>query len=153
MADKKKEEQTLDAVQAQAGAEGTANASDGYSAAGLNSRKDVEDALTNASYKPGQSVTDAAQALKEWQANRPKDYQSNYQEKIDQLLDQLLQRQSFQYSYTQDPLYRQYEQTYLQNAHNASADAAAQAAALTGGYGSSYAASVASRPTSSRSGR
>ena len=87
MADKKKEEQTLDAVQAQAGAEGTANASDGYSAAGLNSRKDVEDALTNASYKPGQSVTDAAQALKEWQANRPKDYQSNYQEKIDQLLD------------------------------------------------------------------
>ena len=143
MADKKKEEQTLDAVQAQAGAEGTANASDGYSAAGLNSRKDVEDALTNASYKPGQSVTDAAQALKEWQANRPKDYQSNYQEKIDQLLDQLLQRQSFQYSYTQDPLYRQYEQTYLQNAHNASADAAAQAAALTGGYGSSYAASVA----------
>lgn len=143
MADKKKEEQTLDAVQAQAGAEGTANASDGYSAAGLNSRKDVEDALTNASYKPGQSVTDAAQALKEWQANRPKDYQSNYQEKIDQLLDQLLQRQSFQYSYTQDPLYRQYEQTYLQNARNASADAAAQAAALTGGYGSSYAASVA----------
>ena len=59
MADKKKEEQTLDAVQAQAGAEGTANASDGYSAAGLNSRKDVEDALANASYKPGQSVTDA----------------------------------------------------------------------------------------------
>ena len=143
MADKKKEEQTLDAVQAQAGAEGTANASDGYSAAGLNSRKDVEDALTNASYKPGQSVTDAAQALKEWQANRPKDYQSNYQEKIDQLLDQLLQRQNFQYSYTQDPLYRQYEQTYLQNARNASADAAAQAAALTGGYGSSYAASAA----------
>ena len=94
MADKKKEEQTLDAVQAQAGAEGTANASDGYSAAGLNSRKDVEDALTNASYKPGQSVTDAAQALKEWQANRPKDYQSNYQEKIDQLLDQLLQRRA-----------------------------------------------------------
>ncbi|MBD4491315.1 cell envelope biogenesis protein TolA, partial [Xanthomonas citri pv. citri] len=49
----------------------------------------------------------------------------------------------FQYSYTKDPLYRQYEQNYLQNAHNASADAAAQAAALTGGYGSSYAASVA----------
>ena len=88
MADKKKEEQTLDAVQAQAGAEGTANASDGYSAAGLNSRKDVEDALANASYKPGQSVTDAAQALKEWQANRPKDYQSNYQEKIAQLVNE-----------------------------------------------------------------
>ena len=82
-------------------------------------------------------------ALKEWQANRPGDYQSSYQERIDQLLNQLLQRESFQYSYTKDPLYRQYEQNYLQNAHNASADAAAQAAALTGGYGSSYATSAA----------
>ena len=93
MADKKKEEQTLAAVQAQAGAEGTANASDGYSAAGLNSRKDVEDALANASYKPGQSVTAAARALKEWQANRPKDYQRKYQEKIDQLVVDLVRRQ------------------------------------------------------------
>ena len=89
------------------------------------------------------TVTDAADALKEWQANRPGDYQSSYQERIDQLLNQLLQRESFQYSYTKDPLYRQYEQNYLQNAHNASADAAAQAAALTGGYGSSYATSAA----------
>ena len=51
--------------------------------------------------------------------------------------------EQLQYSYAQDPLYRQYAQQYTQNAHNASADAAAQAAALTGGYGSSYAASVA----------
>ena len=55
----------------------------------------------------------------------------------------LLERENFQYSYTRDPLYRQYEQLYTQNAHNASADAAAQAAALTGGYGSSYATSAA----------
>ena len=46
-------------------------------------------------------------------------------------------------SLSRDPLYRQYEQLYTQNAHNASADAAAQAAALTGGYGSSYATSAA----------
>ena len=88
-------------------------------------------------------MTSAENALKEWQTNRPGDYESRYQDKIDQLLGQLLQRGSFQYSYTKDPLYRQYEQNYLQNAHNASADAAAQAAALTGGYGSSYAASAA----------
>lgn len=58
-------------------------------------------------------------------------------------MEQLLARENFQYSYEKDPLYRQYEQLYTQNAHNASADAAAQAVALTGGYGSSYAASAA----------
>ena len=135
MANKKKEEEVLGTVQPAV--------QSNYSAEGLNSRQDVENALTNASYQPGQAVNDAAAALKEWQDNRPKDYQSNYQDKIDSLLGQLLQRQTFQYSYTQDPLYRQYEQAYLQNAHNASADAAAQAAALTGGYGSSYATSAA----------
>ncbi len=59
------------------------------------------------------------------------------------LLERLLERKNFGYSYTRDPLYRQYAQLYTQNAHNASADAAAQAAALTGGYGSSYATSAA----------
>ena len=88
-------------------------------------------------------MTDAANALKQWQDSRPKDYQSSYQGKIDDLLGQLLARENFAYSYTQDPLYHQYAQLYTQNAHNASADAAAQAAALTGGYGSSYATSAA----------
>lgn len=99
--------------------------------------------MANVSYRPGQQVTDAADALKQWQQNRPADYQSSYQDKINSLLGQLLERENFQYSYTRDPLYRQYEQLYTQNAHNASADAAAQAAALTGGYGSSYATSAA----------
>ncbi len=142
MANKKKQDDVLAAVQAQTEG-GQPAVQSSYSAAGLGSRSDVENALANASYKPSQTVTDAADALKEWQANRPGDYQSSYQERIDQLLNQLLQRNTFQYSYTRDPLYRQYEQNYLQNAYNASADAAAQAAALTGGYGSSYAASVA----------
>ena len=143
MANKKKQDEALAAVQAQTEENGLSAAQSGYSAAGLGSRAEVENALANASYKPSQTVTSAENALKEWQANRPDDYESRYQDKIDQLLGQLLQRGSFQYSYTKDPLYRQYEQNYLQNAHNASADAAAQAAALTGGYGSSYAASVA----------
>ena len=142
MANKKKQDEALAAVQAQTEENALSAAQSGYSAAGLGSRAEVENALANASYKPSQTVTSAENALKEWQTNRPGDYESRYQDKIDQLLGQLLQRGSFQYSYTKDPLYRQYEQNYLQNAHNASADAAAQAA-LTGGYGSSYAASVA----------
>lgn len=139
MASKKKEELLQPDVQTQA----QPAAQPAYSTEGLNSRADVEKAMANASYRPGQQVTDAADALKQWQQNRPADYQSSYQDKINSLLGQLLERENFQYSYTRDPLYRQYEQLYTQNAHNASADAAAQAAALTGGYGSSYAASVA----------
>lgn len=139
MASKKKEELLQPEVQTQA----QPAAQSTYSAEGLNSRADVEKTMANASYRPGQQVTDAADALKQWQQNRPADYQSSYQDKINSLLGQLLERENFQYSYTRDPLYRQYEQLYTQNAHNASADAAAQAAALTGGYGSSYATSAA----------
>ena len=103
----------------------------------------MENALASAEYRPSQEVTDAASDLKQWQANRPGDYESAYQGKIDGLMDDLLNRKEFSYSYGADPLYRQYAQLYTQNAQNASADAAAQAAALTGGYGSSYATSVA----------
>ena len=136
MATKKKQEQEF-AAQAQPAVQS------GYSAQGLGSRADVENALANSSYKPSQTVSDAEAALRDWQAKRPEDYQSSYQSRIDELLGRLLGRESFQYNYTKDPLYRQYQQAYLQNAHNASADAAAQAASLTGGYGSSYAASAA----------
>ncbi|MGN0708383.1 MAG: cell envelope biogenesis protein TolA [Faecalibacterium sp.] len=114
-----------------------------YSTAGLNSRSDVEQALANAQYQQSQAVTDAADELKQWQAQRPDSYQSSYRDSIEELLGKLMSRNSFQYSYTQDPLYRQYAENYIQNAHNASADAAALASALTGGYGSSYAVSAA----------
>ena len=109
MANRKKKDEALAVVQAQTEGSGQPAVQSGYSAAGLESRSEVENALANSSYKPSQTVTDAADALKEWQANRPGDYQSSYQERIDQLLNQLLQRESFQYSYTKDPLYRQYE--------------------------------------------
>ena len=139
MASKKKEELLQPDVQTQA----QPAAQSTYSTEGLDSRAEVEKAMANASYRPSQQVTDAANALKQWQQNRPADYQSSYQDRINELLGQLLERENFQYSYTRDPLYRQYEQLYTLNAHNASADAAAQAAALTGGYGSSYATSAA----------
>ena len=127
--EKKKEQQLLEDVTAQPAAQSS------YRTAGLNSRKEVENALKNAVYTPGQSVTDAAADLRNWQQNRPGKYESAYQGRIEDLIGQLLERNSFQYSYAQDPLYRQYAQQYTQNARNASADAAAQAAALTGGYG------------------
>ena len=114
-----------------------------YTTGGLRNRQDVENALASAEYRPSQEVTDAASDLKQWQANRPGDYESAYQGRIDGLMEDLLDRKEFSYSYGADPLYRQYAQLYTQNAQNASADAAAQAAALTGGYGSSYAASAA----------
>mgnify|MGYP006924771348 FL=1 len=118
-------------------------AKNGYSTSGLNSRQEVENALAGAQYQPSQKVQEAEDALKQWQANRPADYESRYQHRIDSLLDQLNGRENFQYNYALDPLYQQYAQMYTQNAANASADAAAQAAALTGGYGSSYAISAA----------
>lgn len=114
-----------------------------YDTAGLTSRSAVQGALAGAAYRPSQEVTAAAEELDQWKQNRPGKYQSAYQDKMQELMDALLGRENFQYSYAQDPLYRQYAQLYTQNAANASADAAAQAAALTGGYGSSYAASVA----------
>ena len=140
---KKKEEQLAQAQKTAEAARQAAAPQSGYSTADLNSRSDVQNALAGAEYRPSQNVTDAANDLKQWQQNRPGQYQSAYQDKMDELMDALLGRDSFQYSYAQDPLYRQYARQYTQNARNASADAAAQAAALTGGYGSSYATSAA----------
>ena len=113
MASKKKEELLQPEVQTQA----QPAAQPTYSAEGLNSRADVEKAMANVSYRPGQQVTDAADALKQWQQNRPADYQSSYQDKINSLLGQLLERENFQYSYTRDPLYRQYEQQTMDPLH------------------------------------
>lgn len=71
--EKKKEQQLLEDVAAQPAVQSS------YSTAGLNSRKEVENALANAEYAPGQSVTNAAADLKNWQQNRPGKYESAYQ--------------------------------------------------------------------------
>ena len=113
MASKKKEELLQPDVQTQA----QPAAQSTYSTEGLDSRAEVEKAMANASYRPSQQVTDAANALKQWQQNRPADYQSSYQDKINSLLGQLLERENFQYSYTRDPLYRQYEQQTMDPLH------------------------------------
>ena len=89
-----------------------------YTTGGLKNRQDVENALASAEYRPSQEVTDAASDLKQWQANRPGDYESAYQGRIDGLMEDLLDRKEFSYSYGADPLYRQYAQLYTQNAQN-----------------------------------
>ena len=115
-----------------------------YTTGGLKNRQDVENALASAEYRPSQEVTDAASDLKQWQANRPGDYESAYQGRIDGLMEDLLDRKEFSYSYGADPLYRQYAQLYTQNAQNASADAAAKP--------SPVAARAKARPTAIPSG-
>lgn len=42
--------------------------------------------MAGAGYRPGQSVTNAANALKEWQDKRPEAYQSSYQDRINEVL-------------------------------------------------------------------
>ena len=73
MATKKKEEE-LAAPEAQSG----------YDTSGLENRQQVEEAMAGAGYRPGQSVTNAANALKEWQDKRPEAYQSSYQDRINE---------------------------------------------------------------------
>ena len=62
MASKKKEELLQPDVQTQA----QPAAQSTYSTEGLDSRAEVEKAMANASYRPSQHVTDAANALKQW---------------------------------------------------------------------------------------
>ena len=83
-----------------------------YTTGGLKNRQDVENALASAEYRPSQEVTDAASDLKQWQANRPGDYESAYQGRIDGLMEDLLDRKEFSYSYGADPLYRLALDTY-----------------------------------------
>ena len=46
-------------------------------------------------YTPSQAVTDAENALKEWEANRPGDYVSQYQDQLDALYNQIVGRGEF----------------------------------------------------------
>ena len=73
---KKKEEQLAQAQKTAEAARQAAAPQSGYSTADLNSRSDVQNALAGAEYRPSQNVTDAANDLKQWQQNRPGQYQS-----------------------------------------------------------------------------
>lgn len=66
-------------------------------------------------------------------------YLSPYQSQLDALYQQISNRPAFSYDYTQDPLYQQYEESYMRNGKRAAADTLAQVSARTGGLASSYA--------------
>ena len=93
-------------------------------------------------YTPSQAVTDAENALKEWEANRPGDYVSQYQDQLDALYNQIVGRGEFSYDPSADPLYEMYKDRYTAGGQLAMQDAMAGAAALSGGYGNSYAQTV-----------
>ena len=93
-------------------------------------------------YTPSQAVTDAENALKEWEANRPGDYVSQYQDQLDALYNQIVGRGEFSYDPSADPLYEMYKDRYTVGGQQAMQDTMANAAALSGGYGNSYAQTV-----------
>lgn len=134
--EKKKEQQLLEDVTARPAAQSS------YSTAGLNSRKEVENALTNAVYTPGQSVTDAAADLRNWQQNRPGKYESAYQ-----AASKTSSASCWSGTASSTAMHRTRSTPVCPAVHperpQRQRGRAAQAAALTGGYGSSYAASAA----------
>jgi hypothetical protein len=93
-------------------------------------------------YTPSQAVTDAENALKEWEANRPGDYVSQYQDQLDALYNQIVGRGEFSYDPSADPLYEMYKDRYTVGGQQAMQDTMAGAAALSGGYANSYAQTV-----------
>ena len=85
-----------------------------------------------------QSARSALEAMK----GQAPVYGNQYDEQIQSLYQQIIGRDPFKYDPETDPLYKQYEQSYIQRGKMASRDVMGQAAGLTGGYGSSYGQAV-----------
>ena len=90
-------------------------------------------------YEKSPTVQSAENALKNWENNKPGEYESQYSEQIEALLNDILNREEFSYSLNADPLYQQYREQYIENGKKAMMDTVGQATALTGGYANSYA--------------
>ena len=93
-------------------------------------------------YVPSQAVLDAENALKQWETNRPEEYESPYADQLAALYDQIVGRGEFSYSPQADPLYEMYKDRYTVGGQQAMQDTMANAAALSGGYANSYAQTV-----------
>lgn len=61
------------------------------------------------------------------------------EDKIQGMIDHIMNRESFEYDFSQDPMYQMYADQYQRKGKLAMLDTMAQAAALTGGYGNTYA--------------
>ena len=80
--------------------------------------------------------------IKQMEAEGPGEYNSKYSQNIDTLLTDLQNREAFNYSMSEDPLYRQLVAQHMTAGKQAMQDTMGQAAALTSGYGNSYAATA-----------
>jgi len=69
-------------------------------------------------------------------------YSSPYGGRLEALYERIAERKPFNYSPSEDPLYRQYRDNYILDGSLAMRDGMGQAADLTGGYGSSYSQAV-----------
>lgn len=96
-------------------------------------------------YEKSEEVLSAEENLKEWENNKPGEYESKYGTQIDELLSEILNREDFSYNLGADPMYEQYRELYTQNGKKAMMDTVGQASALTGGYANSYAATAGSQ--------
>lgn len=90
-------------------------------------------------YTKSNGLIQAENKLANWEKNSPQEYKSRYSDKIDEILDDILNRKDFNYNMNADPLYRQYQQQYVENGKKAMMDTLGRATALTGGYLNSYA--------------
>lgn len=90
-------------------------------------------------YQQGKNVTDAENAWKQHQQNKPGEYQSQWQNQLNDLLSQYQNRGTFQYDINGDAMYQQMVDRYVQQGQQAMMDTMGQASAMTGGFGNSYA--------------
>ena len=93
-------------------------------------------------YRKSDTVLQADAQLKEYQANKPGEYQPTWQDQLNQIIGQIQNREKFSYDLNGDALYQQYKGQYTTQGKLAMMDTMGQAAAMNGGYGSSYAQSV-----------
>lgn len=92
-----------------------------------------------------QNTLDTEKKLKEVEALKPDEYQSNYGATINELMDKIVNLRDFAYDFNADAMYQQYKDNYTQLGKQASMDTAANVAALTGGFGNSYATTAATQ--------
>lgn len=90
-------------------------------------------------YAESQSVIDTRDRYNALNSNRPGDYVSKYDSEINSIIESILNRGDFDYNYEDDPLYRQYAESYTAGADKAMNNAMSTASARTSGYGNSYA--------------
>lgn len=91
-----------------------------------------------AGYQQSDSVTAAQNYLKQLQEQKPGEYESKWTEQLNELYDKIMGRKDFSYDLSEDPLYQQYRDQFVNLGQNAMMDTMGQAAGLTGGYGSTY---------------